>query len=469
WRSLPVPLMNIIKKDLQYFMKIGIKGICTFAEPADWWTYELNFYVHAKLSWNPEIDLEELLDDFYKKRYGKANNLMKQYFSTLEKAMLKLQKPGWVYPPKKIESIIESLETCNKILDTARKKNNEKKILARIKKAKLSTDYAKLEMLSNKALLKASDFIASGKYHQAIKELAKSLKKDNEIVKFYNINKQRGVILDDEYWGLKSYVISRRKKTKLVKKILEYTPEKVILLENEFLKIEVLPDVGGRVLQIKDKETEYNYLANFVLPITQVTEDLDYGGYGTCLGHDIDGLGYDSKYACKKVKGKQIQKLLLQSKVRSYLITKEIIIEDSSKEIVMNDVVTNCGKKPEKIAYRIYSRFHRDMDRLYILQQKKILQQKSLNVVTKWTVKWSEVIPQGLWMIADNKKNTGMANYFNPTHIEKCLVCESPNYYGLDLLFAPRIIKSGESASFNHKYYLISKTSEFLTGYNVTK
>ncbi|MCD6360683.1 MAG: DUF4838 domain-containing protein, partial [Armatimonadetes bacterium] len=49
--------------------------------------YGLNYYLAAKLVWNPDLNPDELLDDYFDKFYGVASAPMRRYFDTLERAM----------------------------------------------------------------------------------------------------------------------------------------------------------------------------------------------------------------------------------------------------------------------------------------------------------------------------------------------------------------------------------------------
>jgi len=55
WDSLPVLIPHYMLKDLQWYAKVPVQGVSTYAEPGDWCTYELNHYVLAALAWDPEL------------------------------------------------------------------------------------------------------------------------------------------------------------------------------------------------------------------------------------------------------------------------------------------------------------------------------------------------------------------------------------------------------------------------------
>jgi hypothetical protein len=89
WDSMPNLIPHYMQKDLQFYATIPTQGISTYAEPGDWFTYELNHYVLAKLAWNVNADVDGIVGDFCKARYrndaGVARSLLQALESTVGK------------------------------------------------------------------------------------------------------------------------------------------------------------------------------------------------------------------------------------------------------------------------------------------------------------------------------------------------------------------------------------------------
>lgn len=85
WRSAPNVIPRYIQKDMQWFAGMKIQGISTYAEPGDWFTYELNHFILAQTSWNPGVNVMGLCDLFYKARYGELWKTAKSAYESLEK------------------------------------------------------------------------------------------------------------------------------------------------------------------------------------------------------------------------------------------------------------------------------------------------------------------------------------------------------------------------------------------------
>jgi hypothetical protein len=84
WDSLPVIIPHYIQKDLQWYAKVPVQGVSTYAEPGDWRTYELNHYVLAALAWDVNADVDAIVKKFCDARYGDVSETAIKVFATLE-------------------------------------------------------------------------------------------------------------------------------------------------------------------------------------------------------------------------------------------------------------------------------------------------------------------------------------------------------------------------------------------------
>lgn len=85
WRDLPNPSHMAFKQDVQHYRRAGILGVNTESRMALATTFT-NFYLRARLLWNPDENVEALLDDFYARFYGPAAAPMKEYWSRIFRA-----------------------------------------------------------------------------------------------------------------------------------------------------------------------------------------------------------------------------------------------------------------------------------------------------------------------------------------------------------------------------------------------
>jgi hypothetical protein len=73
-----------MQHDLRWYATVPMQGISTYAEPADWYTYELNHYVLGRLAWNPDADVDALIADYTTLRYGRAATVARSAYTTME-------------------------------------------------------------------------------------------------------------------------------------------------------------------------------------------------------------------------------------------------------------------------------------------------------------------------------------------------------------------------------------------------
>lgn len=84
WKSLPNVIPHYIQRDMKWYSNIPMQGITTYAEPGDWYTYELNHFVLGHLAWNPNVNVDSLIRMYCKIRYGAASKTAEKAYATLE-------------------------------------------------------------------------------------------------------------------------------------------------------------------------------------------------------------------------------------------------------------------------------------------------------------------------------------------------------------------------------------------------
>ena len=83
-----------LAEDIRRMRDIGVKGI--FAEDTPPWpAIGPSFYVVAKLWWDPDLDVDELIDEFHTTLFGPAAEPMARYWDRHEKLWLKKRPGKW--------------------------------------------------------------------------------------------------------------------------------------------------------------------------------------------------------------------------------------------------------------------------------------------------------------------------------------------------------------------------------------
>lgn len=85
WRDVPNPSIYSVRHDIKQYEKAGILGVKTESRNAIGTTF-LNLYLRGQLFWNPGIDVDAELAEFYKNFYGPAAAPMADYWNAIFKA-----------------------------------------------------------------------------------------------------------------------------------------------------------------------------------------------------------------------------------------------------------------------------------------------------------------------------------------------------------------------------------------------
>ncbi len=111
----PWPLVHNIRRDLPYLRRIGVTGFMSETQQ-HWSNQGINFYLAAKLVWDTDRDVDALLDDYYRRFYGPAEQPMREYWTGWETAMARQPCQNWLgmFTP-------QLMETSGRLLDEAEK------------------------------------------------------------------------------------------------------------------------------------------------------------------------------------------------------------------------------------------------------------------------------------------------------------------------------------------------------------
>ncbi|MBM3967570.1 MAG: DUF4838 domain-containing protein, partial [Planctomycetes bacterium] len=148
WRDIPNPSHQAFSKDVQHYRKAGILGVDTESRGATATTF-LNLYVRGQLLWNPDQDVQTLLDEFYPKFYGPAADPMKRFWTdvynawenTLVSEHEYFVAPA-IYSPELIRSLHEHLKQAEMRIQPSLEKSdrNSKLYVERMRFARKQFD-----------------------------------------------------------------------------------------------------------------------------------------------------------------------------------------------------------------------------------------------------------------------------------------------------------------------------------------
>ncbi|MBN1489652.1 MAG: DUF4838 domain-containing protein, partial [Phycisphaerae bacterium] len=159
-KNLPSGFSHSMAVDIPYYYRTGARHMDYMHVPhTNWGTRALTNYQFARMLWKPDLDVSTLRDDYFRKRYGDAAEVMRVFYDRLEYAlcnakMLKYKLSGGLasrsaklfpmehlqYEPTQYEhnnapSLLESvaeMRACRTLIDYALSKDVPDRIRARI-------------------------------------------------------------------------------------------------------------------------------------------------------------------------------------------------------------------------------------------------------------------------------------------------------------------------------------------------
>ena len=148
WRDIPNPSHQAFQQDVKHYAAAKILGIKTESRNAIATTF-LNLHLRGQLMWNPKLDVEAHLAEFYPRFYGPAAEPMSQYWGTIFRAWDEsivtehefFAAPA-IYTPAVMAELRSALEQGEEMLSSLRgrekRSRNEELYLQRLKFTRLS-------------------------------------------------------------------------------------------------------------------------------------------------------------------------------------------------------------------------------------------------------------------------------------------------------------------------------------------
>lgn len=153
----PFPNIHTLQPNLKYLRDRGVSMMFEQGSPETGGEFhELKAYLIAKLMWNPDLNVREVVDDFLKGYYGSASPMIRQYMDLLELSMKKSGSKLRIFGGPVVLDSLPQRETFlsdsliavyNGLFDRAEKAvAKSPELLGRVKTARMPIHYAMLEI-----------------------------------------------------------------------------------------------------------------------------------------------------------------------------------------------------------------------------------------------------------------------------------------------------------------------------------
>jgi len=242
---LPFPNFDELAADIPMYRKNGVVGIFLegdYAEGGGGENAELRSYVMARLLWNPSLEVNKVLSEFMTAYYDKAAHPMRAYFELLHRQVRPAPRGKgqhmWIYTnPGAPYLSKEFLAQSMKLFHEGETAAGDEATKSRVSKARLSIDYVRL--------MHAKAFeVRNGSYAPAdLERFRENFRSFMNDVRSFGITElHEGSKLTEDEEDFSKYI----------------KPYHVATLENAFMRVDVAPELSGRIIRMLDRRTGHD-------------------------------------------------------------------------------------------------------------------------------------------------------------------------------------------------------------------
>lgn len=151
----PVVYVHKLARDFRHLVSTGMLGTDFDSVAHNWATQGLNYYLLAKLHWNPDLDVDEAIDDYCRAGFGNGWKYVRKYLVRLEKLTDRMAAKELFILDLYTAEEIADLRGC---LDAAEKKAaGDTASLRRISFLRRGLDYTELQAQAYRLLARSAE------------------------------------------------------------------------------------------------------------------------------------------------------------------------------------------------------------------------------------------------------------------------------------------------------------------------
>lgn len=412
------------------------------------------YYAIARLAWNPAQPLTDLRSDYATRVFGPAATEVDAYLALLDRAYgsSSWNPPIWreitVPSPRVFTPAV--LEEAQQHLQNARHALGSDDAVAATALQRMETSLAYVDAaVRPKQLVGSADGIWRLGRHENDYQFNVGAGVDN--ARLLEQMRDRAVaegLLDESLQRVLFRCAARR--------------EAIVWLENDRLRVAVLPGVGGRILRLIDRDTGQNL---FFEPMN-ITELADpgagyfrYGGYEEYTRKDFASPGWEIALTATRHTTEHATDVQMEGVTPEGLRIRRTLTlpTGASGELTCRTELINESTTPRPAMIRVHPEIKLSDD----LQQTRLVLREAtgefLVTPVSGIASMTEHPPAGWWGVVDAASGRGLVNIFAAgsatTHLH---LDRAQNSMNLELFGPATNLAPGQSLSFEHRYRVIS-------------
>ncbi|MFG0250464.1 MAG: DUF4838 domain-containing protein, partial [Phycisphaeraceae bacterium JB051] len=454
--AVTLPLIYRVRDTVQFFQSIGTRYYFTQSTSANHPYNTLLYYALARYLDEPSLDADDLIADYCQNMFGPAAKLMTQYYIDQEKAVA---DSGWhpklyadVTTPSPLVWTDQLVEQSQLRLKQAKAMVSDALILKRLQRVEAALDGTVKSVNAQKLAGLDRDV----KWRLERGEDAYIINadgRDSDAVKQQQMvqNAMDQGNFDPSF--AKVLFRSRKRLAPIVK------------ISNDVLEVAVLPEIGGRIIRIKDRQTGWNFLEES--PESDTLDQLGahyfaYGGYEEYVGKAFAGPGWELPYAWEKQTDAGAKRIVLTARVDDYQVTRTISLPNPDKpEIRIQTRLTNLSTTTRKSMLRSHPSFSLGDHPAQFNVRIHAKDGKVIDGQLKDHHDGPQVQPDGKWMVQDPYTKRTLIHTYD-TEQASCylFVNDEKNYFNLELMGREVNLAPNASVVLEQRIYAISNPDE---------
>lgn len=481
------PTLYAFAENLRYYHRLGLRGvyICGLTRGH---LVHLYSYVIPRLLWNPEQEVAPLIEEFTQAWYGRAGKPMREYVETLHRAALSSQCEGVMDchagPGQRFFRELLTPELLDRLYGhfaEAEAQAENDVIRRRIGLEKwglLFTDLFLHGRAGSDLIPEATEsgFRIQVPREEDYRKIAELLRLTQLFNRPWEVAPHAGFTLSallgfeptaSPWWEcpqvkalMEDPAAAYRKDAQLRSESLE---QQLVALENEHLKVLLVPSVGGRIWRLYFKKLGQDLLWRGTLPWhllqsgANPAQYVSLGGYEEYTAEKWASPGWAEKYECAVSDDRQSATLSVALPSGLTLRRTVTLLPDRPGVAISSALQNNSQETVPGVVLRVHPQFRFGAGQpglaLAIRGQDGRWSQQPLATET-WLR--GEQLPQGAWGVTDPATGVSLINEFDPAQVQAGYVYVSPagDFYNLELFSPPQDLPPGGTLRLDHCYLL---------------
>ncbi len=443
---MPHPNLRVLQKNVRYYIRNGAKGIFESglgSKGSEW--SELRSYLLARLLWNPDCDIKAEMDGFLSACYGQAAAPLAKYIDLIHDTVEK-EKVHCSITTSPMSSYLrpEIIRQAKGLFDQAEQTADNETILQRVQVARLPIQHAELEW--SKPLYHYQNGVYQAQPVPGALQLAEQFnrvaQKNNITVLCEFENRTPAWHLEQQKFWQKQWPAVR--------------------LENNDLRLDVVPGLGGRIVSLYSKKLQRELL----LPAQPDGREYPWsGGYEEYSRRGGRTDGWHEEYQFKVLApAKQVR--LWVTLANGLDMERTIILDDFNAEFTLHSRLINHSAEQKNGCLRVHPIFQMGPTEQVSVSYASLA---GAERVCKLTVQKNQLRahlqlnkadrPNGVLRADNPKLGVGIEQRFNPNEVEECLIDWLParERFFSELVSRESYLAPGDSIRISHSYRILAK------------